>query len=523
MSQATFDDFARSFLGLGERDPVRDAAGKTKLERRVYLDTTATALMPEVVWKGLEAYFRRACANSHTEAHRAGRDTTRAIEDSRDAIGRLVGYDPARDVVLFTANGATGAINFLARALFPTELRAPVKRFPEPPADVVRTLGASLGEHGRSVLEEMVSRPVVVVTTMEHHSNLIPWMEAVGHHHLRAVRVLPNGSLDLADLERILEKEGSRVRLVAVTGVSNVTGTVNPVRKIARMAHAAGAEILVDGAQWVPHAKVEMHAPDALESIDYLVLSGHKLYAPGSRGALIGSLQTLSGRRCVTDVGGGMVEYVTLEDFEIKDEVTAREEAGTPNIPGSIAMGLVAETLSAIGMDVVAEREHQLTRALLDRLGRIPRVKVYGSVDLDEVPRAGVVAFNVEGLSHGLVAAYLNDFHDVCVRDGCFCAHPYVKALMGIDAQTEESYRREMLCGDRRNIPGMVRASLGIYSTLDDIEILGEALERLVERADEMRSRYRADLDGTFRLDGEPELPPTYRIQDEVRRWLEQT
>jgi selenocysteine lyase/cysteine desulfurase len=354
---------------------------------------------------------------------------------------------------------------------------------------------------------------------MEHHSNLIPWMEAVGHHNLRAVRIDPEtGALDMNDFERVLEREGNRVRLVAVTAVSNVTGIINPVHRIAKMAHAVGAEILIDGAQWVPHAKVELHRDG--ECLDYLVLSGHKLYAPGSRGALVGSLQTLSGRRCVTDVGGGMVEYVTLDDFEIKDDVTAREEAGTPNIPGSIAMGLVAELLLQIGMDEIAKREHVLTQKLVERLARVDRVTVYGSTDLVRVPRAGVVAFNVESLPHGLVAAYLNDFHDIAVRDGCFCAHPYVKALMKIDAQTEASYRREMLCGDRRNIPGMVRASLGVYSTEEDVEALGDAVERLAKRADEMRERYSVDLHGTYRLSGAPELPPTFRIADEVARWV---
>jgi cysteine desulfurase / selenocysteine lyase len=519
---ASFERLKRSFLGLRQRDPVFRDGGDSAEQRRVYLDTTATALMAELVWRGLEAYFERACANSHTEAHRAGRDTTRAIEESRAAIGRLVGYDPARDVVLFTSNGATGAINFLARALYPSELRAPLKRFPGgAPPGLVEALGQGLGDYGRSVLAEMTLRPLVVVTTMEHHSNLIPWMEAVGHHNMRAARIDPDtGALDLEDLRRILQREGQRVRLVAVTGVSNVTGIVNPVREIARMAHAVGAQILVDGAQWVPHAKVEMHAPDPAETLDYLVLSGHKVYAPGSRGALIGNLETLSGRRCVTDVGGGMVEYVTLEEFEIKDDVTAREEAGTPNIPGSIAMGLIAETLERIGMELVAEREYALTRKLLARLTKIPSVTVYGSTDLDAVPRAGVVSFNVANLHHGLVATYLNDFHDIAVRDGCFCAHPYVKALLKVDAQTEESYRHEMLCGDRRNIPGMVRASLGIYSSEDDVEALGEALERLVVRADEMRERYVADFDGTYRLAGAPELPATFRVADEVERWF---
>jgi selenocysteine lyase/cysteine desulfurase len=518
--EAAFDRFAKSFLGLDRSDRVFE---QVSAARRVYLDTTATALMPEVVWRGLERYLESACANSHTEAHRAGRDTTRAIEASRDAIGRLVGYQSERDVVLFTANGATGAINFLARALFPAELRSVNKRFPGgAPPELLAALRSGLGDEGRGVLDEMLERPLVVVTMMEHHSNLIPWMEAVGHHNLRAVRVDPaTGALDLSDLARILETEGRRVRLVAVTGVSNVTGIVNPVHRIAAMAHAVGAQILVDGAQWVPHARVEMHGAEPGDSLDYLVLSGHKLYAPGSRGALIGSLETLSGRRCVTDVGGGMVEYVSINDFEIKDDVAAREEAGTPNIPGSIAMGLVAETLLRIGMDLVAEREHRLTEALVRRLERVPKIHIYGSTDLDAVPRAGVVSFNIEGLRHGLVAAYLNDFHDIAVREGCFCAHPYVKALIGVDDQTEESYRQEMLCGDRRNVPGMVRASLGVYSTADDVEALGAALERLVGRADEMSARYRSGLDGTFRLADAAELPRTYSVADEVERWLD--
>ena len=519
MTTSAFDAFAKSFLGLGQRDRVHE---QNEPARRVYLDTTATALMPAVVWRGLERYLETACANSHTEAHRAGRDTTRAIEDSRDAVGRLVGYDPGRDVVLFTANGATGAINFLARALFPSELRSVLKRFPNgAPGELLGALGGSLGETGRAALEEMVTRPLVVVTMMEHHSNLIPWMEAVGHHNLRAVRVDPlSGALDLADLARILEREGSRVRLVAVTGVSNVTGIVNPVHELARMAHAVGAQILVDGAQWVPHARVEMHPPDAASSLDYLVLSGHKLYAPGSRGALVGDLVTLSGRRCVTDVGGGMVEYVTMQDFELKDDITAREEAGTPNIPGSIAMGLVGEALLRIGMDEVAEREHRMTEKLLARLGRVPGIRIYGSTDVARVPRAGVVSFNLQGFHHGLVAAYLNDFHAIAVRDGCFCAHPYVKALLKVDDQTEACYRQEMLCGDRRNVPGMVRASLGVYSTEDDVEALGGALERLGRRRDEMIGRYSGDRDGTFHLMGAPALPQAFSIADEVGRHL---
>ena len=516
---ALLDRFAQDVLGLDRRDPVLSIAGAA---RRVYLDTTATALMPRAVWDGVESYLQTASANSHTDAHRAGRDTTAAIEDSRDAIGRLVGYDPARDVVLFTANGATGAINFLARALFPPELRPLIKRFPGgPPSGFADSLRTVLGERGRYTIDELTARPIVVTTTMEHHSNLLPWMEAVGHDHVRAVRVRPDGTLDLAHLGEILADVGDRVRLVAVTAVSNVTGIANPVHAIAHMAHAVGAEILVDGAQWVPHAPVQMHPDpdDHTGDIDYLVLSGHKLYAPGSRGALIGCLATLNGRRCVTDVGGGMVEYVTIEDFALKDKVTAREEAGTPNIPGTVAMGVVAETLLTIGMDVVAEAEDRLTRALIERLTAIDGVTVYGSTDLDEVPRAGVVSFNVDGVEHGLAAAYLDDEHNVAVRNGCFCAQPYVKELLSLHCDTAERFRHAIATGDRRQMPGMVRASLGVYSRLDDIDALGGAVEQLLRDRDRVVAAYDADREGNWRRRDGATAPSTFTIAGAVRRW----
>jgi selenocysteine lyase/cysteine desulfurase len=283
------------------------------------------------------------------------------------------------------------------------------------------------------------------------------------------------------------------------------------------MAHEVGAQLLVDGAQWVPHGEVRMHTGDPAECIDYLVLSGHKLYAPGSRGALVGNLTTLSARRCVSDVGGGMVEYVSIDDFALKEQVTAREEAGTPNIPGSIAMGLIAEALMSIGMDVIAEAEHAMTAALLDRLAAIAGVRIYGSRDLTRTPRAGVVSFNVDGIPHGLVAAYLNDYHNIAVRNGCFCAQPYVKAMLRIDQVAEQCFRNDMICGDHRNVPGMVRASLGVYSTRADIAALGDAIEALQARRAEIIAAYDVDMDGTFRRRDGTSLPSTFDVASFVR------
>lgn len=511
---ASFESFAHDFMGLDRVDPVVDLGGRRSETRRVYLDTTATALMPRAVWRGLEQYLEAASANSHTEAHRAGRDTTRAIEDSRDAIGRLVGYQPGKDVVLFTSNGATGAINFLARALFPPELRAVIKRFPGGvPEGFVACLREGLGDNGRQALDEMIERPIVVTTAMEHHSNLLPWFEAVGHHNVRAVDVDPKtGTLDLDHLRRILDADGPRVRLVTATGVSNVTGIHNPAHAIARMAHAVGAEVMIDGAQWIPHAEVRMHGPTPDQCIDYLVLSGHKMYAPGSRGALIGRLKTIACRPCVTDVGGGIVGYVSIDDYSLKAEVTAREEAGTPNIPGSIAMGLAAQHMMDVGMDAIGAAEHELTAYLLDRLTSIDGVTVYGSTDLEAVPRAGVVAFNVEGLNHGLVATYLDNFHNIAVRNGCFCAQPYVNRLLELDAETERAIRDQIACGDRRALTGMVRASLGVYSTARDVDALAGALRELIANRDAVRDRYQPELDGSFHLvDTEP-MPRTFGV-----------
>ena len=513
MATRTLDRFARDFIGLSRQDPVITLTGDTPLRRRIYLDTTATAMMSRVVWDGLHQYLAAASANSHTEAHRAGRDTTQAIEDSRDAIGRLVGYNPHRDVVLFTSNGATGAINFLARALFPPELRSVVKRFPDgAPSGFIDSLARALGPDGALVIDELQSRPLVVTTRMEHHSNLLPWMEAVGHHNVRAIGVRGDGTLDMDDLTRVLEAEGDRVRLVAVTAVSNVTGLYNPVHEIACKAHAHGAQLLVDGAQWVPHSQVRMHPGGDGCDIDFLVLSGHKLYAPGSRGALIGDLSTLSGRRCVTDVGGGMVEYVTIEDFTLKEKVTAREEAGTPNIPGSIAMGLIAEALMALGMDDIACAERELTRTLLARLSGIDGVRIYGPADLETADRAGVVAFNVADIHHALVARYLNDFHNIAVRNGCFCAQPYIQALLGVEHERAAQCQDEMMAGDYREIPGAVRASLGVYSTLEDIDALGHAIEALLRDRAAVEAMYDLQRDGTYQPNQGDPLPATFTM-----------
>ena len=464
------------YLGLGRSDPIVKLDGTLGERRRVYLDSAATTLMARDIYDTLTRYLETSCANSHTHAHRAGRATTHAIDKARLAVGSLVGYDPAIDSVLFSGNGATGALNYLSRALFPPELRHYLKT--KDPLGSVRQASAFIEPRRLARLLLLAERPLVVTTVMEHHSNLLPWVQAVGRANCRFVEVTDQGLLDLADLRRVLENEGSRVRLVTVAGVSNVTGVKNPIHEIAALAHAVGAELAVDAAQMGAHVPLALHAHGEAEAIDYVALSGHKMYAPGSRGALVGKLSRAVGAQCVGDVGGGMVESVSIDDYVLKDDLTAREEAGTPNIPGTIGLGLAAARLLEAGLDQIEAHEAAITEHALEALSSIEGVTVYGPSWTRE-RRAGVISFNVQGLPHGLVAAFLNDSHAIAVRNECFCAHPYVKRLLGVTDAEEARYLSEMAEGERRNVPGMVRASFGMYSLLDDVQALVDGLREL--------------------------------------------
>ncbi|MBR58537.1 MAG: hypothetical protein CMH54_11010 [Myxococcales bacterium] len=491
----TIDALARDFLGLTHSDSVVDLDGNVRDRRRVYLDTTASSLMPRPVWKALQRYLEASYANSHTHVHRAGRATTEAIESARATVGELVGYDPERDQVLFTGNGATGALNYLARVLFPPEVRLWLRgNMPLPD-------GSGLDDRGERALARLhhrLARPLVVTTVMEHHSNLLPWVEAVGRSNIRAIELGYNGVLDMDHFNQIMEEEGERVSVVAITGTSNVTGIINDAHAIAKIAHKHGALVVIDAAQMAPHQAINMHPADPDASLDFVALSGHKMYAPGSRGALVGILNRSVGGRCIGDVGGGMAAVVSMEDFRIVDDITAREEAGTPNIPGTVTMGLAAQLLMDVGMENIQAREHILTQQFMDRLAAIEGVQLYGPTDLERYPRAGVITLNVRDLSDALVATYLDHGWNIAVRNGCFCAHPYVKRLLQIDDKAEEVYLKQLDDGDWRNVPGMVRVSLGVYSTMEDLDTLCEALTEISQNADKLRAAYTQKMDGSF-------------------------
>jgi selenocysteine lyase/cysteine desulfurase len=248
--------------------------------------------------------------------------------------------------------------------------------------------------------------------------------------------------------------------------------------------------ILVDCAQLAPHRRVSMLSLEDPAHLDFVALSAHKLYAPYGTGALIGRTDVFEAGEPDAP-GGGTVELVTLDQVTWADPPD-RDEAGSPNIVGTVAMALAIGQLEEIGMEAVAAHEAELTAEVLRRLASIRRVRLFGDGDPDAAPsRLGVIPFQVEGLSHFLVAAILGYEHGIGVRSGCFCAHPYILSLLGIAKDEADRTRERMLAGDRREMPGLIRASFGLYNTLDEVERFARAVEAIAEG--DYRREYKQD------------------------------
>ncbi len=317
---------------------------------------------------------------------------------------------------------------------------------------------------------------VVLLSTMEHHSNDLPWRSVAQVEH---IELTPDGRLDEDDFDRKLDKYGSRVALVTITGASNVTGFINPIHRLAEKAHAVGAEIVVDCAQLAPHRAINMLPLSDPAHLDYVALSAHKMYAPFGTGALIGRRDTFeTGNPFMR--GGGEVDIVTVDQV-VWSTPPERDEAGSPNTVGAVAMVAAMTQLSRIGMENIGRHEAELTAYALRRLSRIPGITIYGDKNADNTSeRLGVIPINLDGRSHFLVAAVLGYEFGIGVRNGCFCAHPYLLHLLGVSPEEARQIRMRITARDRSNMPGMVRISFGLYNTLEEVDALVEALTRIV-------------------------------------------
>ena len=387
---------------------------------------------------------------------------TEAYEDAREAVRSFVG-GRADDAVIFTRN-TTDALNLLAAAL--------------PPNAEVFAFAA------------------------EHHANLLPWRR--GHITSLPVPASPADALDT--LDRVLRSPARGPRLVTVTGASNVTGEIWPYPQIARLAHEHDARILLDAAQLAPHHLLDMNGDD----IDYLAMSGHKLYAPFGAGTLVGRPDWLTAREPFL-AGGGAVRYVTVDQV-LWTDLPDRQEAGSPNVIGAVALGVACRTLQAADMNRLAATEATLLGFARDRLAAVPGVQQYQMWAPDH-PRIAVLPFTLASVPYAQLAAVLSAEYGIGLRHGCFCAHPLMAHLLNIDAAQASKLGRGLRRGDPVAKPGAVRASMGLGTSAADIQHLFEALTAVV--LDGPRWSYHSSPD---RSDYWPEPDPRRQWANPLRR-----
>jgi cysteine desulfurase/selenocysteine lyase len=382
-------------------------------KRLAYLDSAATSQKPRQVLDAIRRFYEHDNSNVHRGVHLLSERATRDYEAARDKVRDFI-HAAHREEVVFT-RGTTEAINLVANSF----ARPRLKKGDE-----------------------------ILVTAMEHHSNIVPWQlacEATGAT-LKVVPITDDGELRMDEFARLLS---AKTKLVAVGHVSNALGTVNPVEDIVRQAHAKGVPVLVDGAQAVPHMAVDVQALGC----DFYAFSGHKMYGPTGIGVLYGRRELLEAMP-PWQGGGDMIRSVSFEKTTYND-LPYKFEAGTPDIAGAIGLGAAVDYLQSIGLDAVAAHEHDLLDYATRQLTAIPGVRVIGTARR----KAGVLSFVIDGV-HPHDIGSLVDRDGVAIRTGHHCAQPVM---------------------ERFGVPATCRASFGLYNTVEDVDALVASLRKVVE------------------------------------------
>lgn len=384
-------------------------------EPLVYLDNAATTQKPTQVLDVLRHYYEHDNANVHRGVHTLAERATKDYEDSREKVRAFINAKETAEV-LFT-RGTTTGLNWLARS------------------------------YGDAFIEE---GDEIVISYMEHHSNIIPWQQLAERKGatLRYVPLTTEGFLDSAAVKEIINE---KTAIVSLAYVSNVLGVINPIKEMTELAHANNAVMIVDGAQAAPHMTVDVQELDA----DFFAFSGHKMCGPTGIGVLYGKRQWLEQMEPV-EFGGEMIDFVNLYESTWK-ELPWKFEAGTPNIAGAIALGAAIDYLNEIGMENIHHYEQELVAYVLPKLQAVGGVTVYGPQDPEQ--HTGVIAFNLDGIHPHDVATAL-DMEGVAVRAGHHCAQPLMNYL---------------------NLPATARASFYFYNTKEDADRLIEAIQATKE------------------------------------------
>jgi cysteine desulfurase/selenocysteine lyase len=382
--------------------------------RLVYLDSTASSQKPLAVIEAMDNYYRRSNANIHRGVHTLAEEATSMYEQARVKVARFINA-PSAHQIIYTRN-TTEAINLVAYSWARANLNA--------------------GD-------------LVILTEMEHHSNLVPWqiLQAERGIELDFIPVTEEGLLDLDTYMTLLSRGP---KLVSFTHMSNVLGTINPAAEIIRRAHEVGAVTLVDAAQSVPHLKVDVQALDA----DFLAFSAHKMCGPTGIGALYGRMELLEAMPPFLG-GGDMIKEVKLRSFRA-NALPYKFEAGTPAIAEAVGFGAAVDYLSSLGMDAIAAHEHEITEYALERLEEVPGVKLFGPGAQD---KGGVAAFTLDGV-HPHDVAQILDQDGIAIRAGHHCAQPL---------------------HEKFGLPATSRASFYLYNTKGEVDLLVDGIYKVKE------------------------------------------
>ena len=311
---------------------------------------------------------------------------------------------------------------------------------------------------------------IVITSRMEHHSNDLPWR---GKCDLKYVEVDEKGRIIMEELEEMFSIYQDRIKYVTITGASNVTGYITDIRMVAKLAHKYGAKLIVDGAQLVPHRAINICGKEDDDYIDFLIFSAHKVYAPFGSGAIIGLRDELEKYPPDTK-GGGTVERV-LDDEIIWLSTPEKNEAGSPNFFGAVALMQALKEMNKIGLELIESNEKKLLKMLIDGMKNFERVILYGDNENIE-DRLGIMVFNIDRLCYEMVGEYLASIRGIAVRQGGFCAHPYTRRLLGIKSNEIEEYIK------KNGMPGMVRVSLGAYNSEKEVNIFLETIEYICKK-----------------------------------------
>jgi len=375
----------------------------------IYFDNGATTQKPKAVIDAIVNYYSEQNANIHRGVHTLSREATILFEEARKTVAQFM--NASEEEIIFTA-GTTDGINLIASGL------------------------------------DLPKGSEIIISEMEHHSNILPWQLWCEKNKgkLKIIPVSADGTLQLNELEELVSP---KTKLIAITHVSNTLGVINPIDKIIKIAKFNNIPVLIDGAQSVPHMKVDMKELGA----DFFVFSGHKVYAPTGIGVLWMSKEWLS-KLQLSKAGGGTIKTVSFEKTEYVDG-PMRFEPGTPNIEGVIGLAAAINYLNAFGMDKIGKHEHTLLKYATEKLNEFPEVEIYAN----HLNKAAVISFNVKG-AHPFDVGTLLDKYGIAVRTGHHCTQPLMSCL---------------------KIPGTVRASFAMYNTLEEVNSFTEALQKSIK------------------------------------------